>query len=175
MNIHPLIVHFPVALLIIYALFEIARFPFITRQEYYFYVKASLLILGSLSSLLSFLTGDTAKEVGGYGGSKVVEMHETFATITVWIFAIIASAYLIAWVNRQNIFMKFRSGGMLAKAWSIKTKFSHLILHSYVVIPLAIAGLISVTITAGLGGALVYGLKFDPFMAPIFRLLGLLA
>lgn len=175
MNIHPIIVHFPVALLTLYAIFELARFSFLTRQEYWFYVKASLLILGSLSSFLALATGDTAKAVGGFKGSKVVEMHETFAGITGWIFGLLAFAYLIAWANRANLFMKFRASTPIATAWSFATQISRFLLKSWVVIPLSLLGLCTVVITAGLGGALVYGLKFDPFMAPIFRLLGLMA
>lgn len=102
-------------------------------------------------------------------------MHETFADATAWIFGILAFAYLVAWANRANLFMKFRASRLVATVWSIDTQVSRFILKPWIVIPLALAGLCAVVITAGLGGALVYGLDFDPFMAPIFRLLGLLA
>ena len=50
MNIHPLLVHFPIALLTIYSLLELVPFKQIYRQSYWFYTKAIILIIGSIST-----------------------------------------------------------------------------------------------------------------------------
>ncbi|MEK7110290.1 MAG: hypothetical protein AAB759_00205 [Patescibacteria group bacterium] len=39
MNIHPAFVHFPIALLTIYAVLELARFRFFTARPYWFHLK----------------------------------------------------------------------------------------------------------------------------------------
>lgn len=146
MDIHPIIVHFPVALLTLYAVFELVRFRRVLEKPYWFYVKAVLAIFGSLASAAAYLTGPDAH------GAALVQMHGNFAFATLIVFGIIGFSYLFQWF-RPN-------------------KLSSLIQRSYILIPLALLGLACVTITGGLGGAIVYGTHFDPFMAPIFKILG---
>lgn len=146
--LHPILVHFPVALLTIYALLELIRFKKVISQPYWFYIKASFAILGSLGSLAAFLTGPEGEGVL----PPLVAMHERFATVTVLLFLIINISYLSAWLRPM--------------------RFSAFVLRPYIIIPLALIGLVCITITGGLGGAIVYGTTFDPFMAPIFKMLG---
>lgn len=146
MNIHPIIVHFPIALLTLYAVFELIRFKKVTSQPYWFQIKAILAVLGTLGAYVAAASGPDG------GGSALKEMHEQFASLTVLIFTIIALAYLLEWF--------------------FPSKYSNFVHRPYIIIPLAILGLVAVTVTGGLGGALVYGTQFDPFMAPIFKLLG---
>jgi len=60
MNIHPLFVHFPIALLSFYALMEICRFIRINRSPHWFHAKAFVLIAGAASAFLTLETGETA-------------------------------------------------------------------------------------------------------------------
>jgi uncharacterized membrane protein len=146
--LHPIIVHFPIALLTVYAVLELVRFKKVTSQPYWFYVKAVLVILGSLGSLAAFMTGPE----GDGALPPIVAMHARFATTTVILFLIISMSYLLTWCK--------------------PTRVTSFVLRPYIIIPLALAGLVCITITGGLGGAIVYGTHFDPFMAPIFKLLG---
>lgn len=148
MDLHPILVHFPVALLTVYAALECIRLKKVLEKPYWFYIKATLAIFGELGALAAYATGH------GVRGSTLVHMHSMFATITVWLFAILSLSYLNEWLKREG-------------RWHIKFA-----LPGFVIIILAILGLASVTITGGLGGAIVYGTHFDPFMAPIFKLLG---
>ncbi len=111
-----------------------------------FHVKAVLSITGALGALAAFITGPDVP------GAPLVEMHERFSIITLTIFTIIALSYVCEWF-RPN-------------------KYSTFLHRPYIIIPLAALGLIVVIITGGLGGAIVYGTHFDPFMAPIFKMLG---
>ncbi|MES2213932.1 MAG: DUF2231 domain-containing protein [Patescibacteria group bacterium] len=147
MNIHPIIVHFPVALLSLYAVLELVRFRKVMEKPYWFYIKGALVIFGSLGSLAAYATGPEGKPA-----PRILEMHATFATATLFIFAVIAFSYLFQWCKPN--------------------KYSAFIHRSYIIIPLAVIGLICVTVTGALGGAMVYGTHFDPFMAPIFKILG---
>ncbi|MDB5194354.1 MAG: hypothetical protein JWN50_368 [Parcubacteria group bacterium] len=146
MDLHPIFVHFPVALLTIYAVLECIRFRKVLEKPYWFYVKAMFVIFGSLGSVAAYITGPDVH------GAPLVSMHQTFATITLIIFAIIGITYLLEW-------------------WK-PSRYSLFVMRPYIIIPLAILGLIAVTVTGGLGGAIVYGTHFDPFMAPIFKILG---
>lgn len=56
-NIHPLLVHFPIALLTVYSLLEAVPLKRIQKLPYWFYVKAVLLITGTISILPTILAG----------------------------------------------------------------------------------------------------------------------
>ncbi|MDB5266550.1 MAG: hypothetical protein JWN89_365 [Parcubacteria group bacterium] len=147
MDLHPIIVHFPVALLTLYAVLELVRFRKVMEQPYWFYIKGALAIFGSLGSLAAYATGPDA-----HPAPRILQMHSNFATATLLVFAVIAFSYLFQWFKPN--------------------RYSAFVHRSYIIIPLALIGLVCVTITGGLGGAMVYGTHFDPFMAPIFKLLG---
>ncbi len=147
MDLHPIFVHFPVALLTVYAVLELIRFEKVTSRPYWFHVKAIFAIFGSLGAIAAYATGN---DHGAH--SALGQMHVTFATTTLIIFCIIGFSYLLEWFK--------------------PSKYSLFVMRPYIIIPLAVLGLVAVTITGGLGGALVYGTHFDPFMAPIFKLLG---
>ena len=145
MFLHPIITHFPLALLTVYSVFELIRFKKVTEKPYWFFVKAIFVTLGTITAVLAWLTGPEVS------GSRLGEMHELFATNSLLIFAIIALTYFSTW------------------CWPILV--SKFIMRSYIIIPLALLGLICIVITGSLGGAMVYGTDFDPLMAPVFKLL----
>lgn len=140
MNLHPLVIHFPIAFLTIYAIFEFIRFQKVTGQAYWFNVKKTLILIGWVGSLFAATTGLIATG-GVIQGPRLFIMHETFALTTI-VLSTIASIFYIK--NKQ----------------------------SRLLILIALFILVSITITAGLGGAMAKGTRFDPLMAPIFKLLG---
>lgn len=146
MNIHPIVVHFPMALLTLYAVFELIRFKKVLEKSYWFYIKAVLIIFGTATALLAFITGPKI------GGNKLVQMHRSFAMLTISIFGLITLGYL-------------------SKKFLILEIFSF-VMKPYIIIPLTFLGLVAITVTGGLGGAIVYSTQFDPFMTFIFKLLG---
>lgn len=147
MNIHPIVVHFPIALLTVYSLFELVRFARVREKLSWFEIKAVLVILGTLGALLAWLTGPEIV------GSRLNEMHGLFGTFTLVVFSIIALAYALQW------------------KWPFNP-YSNFVLKSSVIVTLSLLGLALVTITGGLGGAMVYDTHLDPLMAPIFKILG---
>lgn len=178
MNLHPIFVHFPVALLTVYSLMELIRWKRVSNQEYWFYIKAVFVILGGLGALAALATGDIAKEAWRNGSfispitnfRQVVSMHELFADITIVIFGILATCYLAAWLDKQG-FAVFTNKYSLSWVWKIFTNIYKMIINTRIVILMAIIGLISITITGGLGGVLVYGQEADPFFKIIYNLL----
>ena len=173
MNLHVIVVHYPIAFLTVYALFELLRFRRLLNQPFWFYVKAVLVILGSLGAGAALITGKMAKELfsGVSSLEPVVSLHEKFAQTTTIIFAVLAVSYLVIWLNRENFSSIFSPDTVLAKIWNFLGKLAHVLVETKLAILLALAGLICVTLTGGLGGAMAFGPDADPFFKPIYNLL----
>lgn len=98
MNIHPLVVHYPIAFLTIYAVFELVRFRKIFEQPYWFYVKKVLIIVGWAGSIAAALTGFIASD-WATEGPRIFVLHKSFAMMTVALSTISAIFYIN---NRQS-------------------------------------------------------------------------
>src|SRR5574343_414907 len=142
MNIHPIFVHFPIALLTVYAVLELIRFNKITNQIYWFYVKASILFTGTIGAFVSLSTGEMAEESVVKELQSLVEVHSTFATISTWIFAFIGIVYMIMWINKtdwnQQLF-----DSRFSKIWGIKVNIATKIYESPFLVILAFLGLVA--------------------------------
>ncbi|MDP2651194.1 MAG: hypothetical protein Q8O98_01235 [bacterium] len=154
-DFHPLIVHFPIALLTLYSLFEIVSIRKLQEKPYWFYVKAVFVIFGALGAIAMVITGQFATYF--VRGEALAVMHQQFALASAILSTIIAIMYALAWFGDP------RNLPMLGK----------FLFNRGVMIPLAIAGLIIIFITGGLHGAITFGTDFDPLMKPIFELLNL--
>jgi uncharacterized membrane protein len=176
-NIHPILVHFPIALLTIYALLEVASLKFVPFSKYArdakgTLIKGFLVVVGAVSSGTAILSGEGAEHsmlsdmiTSGADTTALrhlIETHSTYATITAIVFAVIALSYLSLWLSNS-----FAENTTLKK---IDTFFSY-IRNQYVLSILALAGLVLVTITGALGGALAYGPDIDPVVKYIYGLL----
>jgi len=107
-NLHPRIVHFPVAFLILYSVFEISGV--ILKKDFLNKAAYLTLIFGIITALMSVLTGNQAQEAAklilsgkSIGISEALERHEEFATITLWYFTalFILRTYLL--INKKFI------------------------------------------------------------------------
>ncbi|MFZ2804398.1 MAG: DUF2231 domain-containing protein [Patescibacteria group bacterium] len=172
MNFHPILVHFPVALFTIYALLEIVSLTRLGKLPYAFYVKAIFVILGALSSVPALIAGLAIKPLFGGDPTLVhlVNTHETFAIMTSVLFAILALAYVVAWIHKDLPNWHPKSPGM-SKMWDLKVRVAQMVLKPVCIIPLALIGLGLVTVTGALGGAIAYGPNVDPAVSLIYKLL----
>jgi len=160
MNLHPFVVHFPVALLIIYSLLEfLSLFPFFKKKLWLKPVKAWFLFPGALGAIFGLLTGNAIS--GEFINiNDLVEKHKFFAFVTTWIFCIIVLFYLI----------DFLSDKLEKNArWIVKTK--NFLFDRHIIVLLAIFGGVSLLITGALGGAIVRGPDVDIFVRIIYDLL----
>ena len=89
-HLHPMLVHFPIALVIFGFLAEIA-FLFFKKEISLGKMGYYLLILGTLAAIVTWLTGSLfTTDMEGAAG-KIEETHALFATITL-VLLLIASA-----------------------------------------------------------------------------------
>lgn len=82
-HFHPMIVHFPIALITIGFLAEVVSLYF-RKEKCLSFAGFWLLMIGALVALAAYLTGEffTGEMTGAAGAVK--ETHETFASITLW-------------------------------------------------------------------------------------------
>ena len=167
MNIHPIFVHFPIALLTVYAILEMIHFRKLIYKIEFFYIKFLLLIIGTLGAFMSLATGDNAVRLHR-DVRALVHLHSNFATATTLIFGLLLLVYIFDWVNL--VFDEKLFSSKFSKIWSLKKFVVHKVFSGPVIILLAILGLIALLITGALGGAIVYGVSGDPFTAFVYKL-----
>ncbi len=165
-SLHPLVVHFPVALLSVYAVAELIRFRRITQQPYWFYVKAIALLVGSAGALVARQTGEAIEESLEASGGQIptlMEAHSNWSLVATWIFVVLAATYVLAWIRRD--------GGSLGQKLGAAGDWAGKLASSWLVTILALAGLAAITATGALGAAMVYGPGIDPVVNAIYGLL----
>jgi len=108
-DLHPRIVHFPIAFFIIYSVFEISGI--ILKKDFLNKAAYIILIFGIITALLAVLTGNQAQDAAKLiltgkmtGISEAIEKHEEFATITIWYFTLlfILRTYLLIKKKYEN-------------------------------------------------------------------------
>lgn len=175
MNIHPLFVHFPIALFVIYSLLEVATalWPTLRRQSWLFSVKAFLLFSGIVCAFIALFTGGLAEDLVRNSNPRafIIEVHAPFAGATSLLYIIIAAAYLVRIFDERGWGERIAGNShLLMSLWNFKKRFWYGILNSWLLPVLALAGLIGITVTSALGAAIVYGPQIDPFVSFIYHL-----
>jgi uncharacterized membrane protein len=168
MNIHPMFVHFPVALFLVYCLFEVLRIKILTRQSYYFYVKACLVIVGAISTIPTIIAGGLAKQVYthpliGDDAHTIIGIHANFAVTTAAFFIIVAFFYVIGWLRRNN--------KLSASFPQFLIKIEMLITESPWGILVALVGAALISTVGALGGLIAYGPENDAISKALYHLI----
>jgi uncharacterized membrane protein len=135
---HPRVIHFAIALLMVYPLFEILALLF--KKEYLEKSAHIILFIAVLSALGAVVTGNQAEAVAELWEEKGAIMpfgeineHEEYATITLWYFTALL---------------------MIRTFLVLKKKFSGIL--RYIFLILVISGIYFVVETGEHGGRLVY-------------------
>lgn len=170
-QLHPVIVHFPIGLLTLYAVLELLPFRKTWTDPRWIFAKRILLFFGTLAVIVAATTGE-ARGGENIAPGTALAMHELMATITKIIFIVLAGAQVVVatttvvtrWVSKRE---------WMYVIWKILERISNIITLRPVIIVGALAGLIAITLTGALGGGMVYGPEADPMVTVVFKMFGL--
>ncbi len=170
LNVHPILVHFPIALFTVYAAIEVARIHPKFRTDFWYRTKALLAITGSLGADAAYLAGNAIKP---QFQSALTDVHQQWATGTLIIVALIAAIYILSLLYRSQITGRWEQSRYAAMQAANETAaFCDGLVRSGAFMGfLAVVGLTAVTVTGALGGALALGPDVDPFARFVFDLL----
>ena len=162
-NIHPLVVHFPIALLSIYSFLECARLRKLQQLSFWFGLKAFLVITGSVIGILALQSGDWMKHLFMGGNfQSVVELHEFLGDWSIYLYLLIAFSYVIKSLKLQNV---WESNAWFQKIVSLNAK----IFCVPVLVIFAIVAFILLVLTGALGAVLVHGPDIDTGVTIIYE------
>jgi hypothetical protein len=163
MNLHPIIVHIPIACLALYSILERILFFKKTLQDKLIHTKYFLLFVGVIGSFIALQTGERAEHLL-WGHSNLIEMHSTFANLSHFSYIIIAIIYGLNLVITHKIWSKYRTVITKQHLPKIKYILNHMYTH-YSIILLSGLGFILLSITGALGWAISHGTTDDPLSA----------
>lgn len=167
MDTHPLLVHFPIGLLVLYAILVIAPTERWYPKTSWESVKLVLSMTGALGAVAAIITGFLAAglQTGAFA-QQVIRVHEPMAIASALIFALMAGSHLVRWIAQNHPNLSGRPDGVFASL----RRAADLISKRAVAVPLAVLGLALITITGALGGVLVYGVNVDPFAKLVYSI-----
>ena len=145
MPLHPLVVHFPIALLILAGVIEIVIV--FAKMELLNRFGTLLVVLGVISGFVTLATGDGAEHFAeskwGDAVESQIEPHENFADISMIIYSVLT---VIKILFRHNIF----------KFSFLQSKALRGGIMSVLIVLLSLGGIASLAVTGHLGGKIVY-------------------
>lgn len=166
-NLHPIFVHFPIALLLLYSGLRFfswpKKFPTVNWQL----PRTVILGLGVIGAWASNATGEIASHLTSPDRS-ILEMHEGFAGAATNIYVILLLAELLITIKPDWLKNKY-----LLYLKPILIFLQDKIIKNWLFRLLSAIGALLIAMTGLLGGVMVYGNTADPLAEPILRLLGL--
>ncbi len=166
-NLHPLFVHFPIALLFLYSILKILPlnkwFPNVSWKH----IERALLFFGVLGAFVALYTGGVAQDITQMH-SDIVNVHSNFAVLATCIYGLLLFGEIISFIKTKYASVIQSKKILLFLAFTEKflcdSIFSKL---------LALLGLVAISVTGMLGGVMVYGASADPIVPIVLKLLGI--
>ena len=167
-NIHPIFVHFPVAMLFVYSIIKILPFKKWFPKVAWRDIERVLLVVGVLGAFAALATGDTAEHLV-HPNRALVDAHSTFASIATAFYGALLAGEITAGINAKRF--------VYGKSWkwiSTLLRFIEKILcNPFFSGLLAVLGFIAISITGMLGGVIAYGITADPFSSVLLKALNI--
>jgi len=167
MNIHPLVVHFPIALLFVYSVITILPFRKWIPRINWADVGTVLLVFGFAGAFVALQTGELSAELTR-PNRDLLESHELFANMTSWMYGLIIVGKVLSFFETHSLFAK-----VPPPFQKLISFISKILTHRIVVILLALLGILALSLTGLLGGAMVYGTTADPLAPFVLKMLGI--
>lgn len=165
-NLHPLVVHFPIAFLFLYSVIKILPlqtwFPLVAWKH----IERTLLFFGVLGAFVADSTGEIAEELFR-PDHQLVEIHETFASVTVVLYSMLLVGEIV------SVFRLRYEHKLTKTIHTIAVCIEKLLCHPILSRIIAALGFIAISTTGLLGGVMVYGVTADPFAEIVLKLLGI--
>ncbi len=168
MNFHPLIVHFPVALLTVYCVFEVLRFRKLLENQIIFWIKGTFAILGSLSLLPAYASGEIIQNQFE-DVRKVVEVHSMFAKSAIIVFGLVGFFYLVE-VLAKNTSIVNKLGPLNNIFLKVAKFIDDIVFKKHIIVILAVLGFIILMILGALGGIIAHGQDIDPITSFVYKI-----
>ena len=164
-DFHPLVVHFPIALLFVYSLIQIFPMQKWIPSVSWKHVKNVLLIIGFIGAVVASSLGEIAADLN-QPNHDVLELHETFASLVEVFYGILVGSTVVQWICAK--YTKVLEYRMV----SIILMISNFIENRWISVILSLLGLVALVLTGVFGGVMVYGTSADPLAAPLLQLFG---
>ena len=171
-SLHPALVHLPIGVLTLYAVLEILPLKRLESHVWYRYTKGIIVCAGVIGAFFALSSGDAASETRVVNRA-ILEVHETVAGITTWLFAVLAGIYVIAWLRDFEYMVRLEKFPFVKKVWNIIVRVAYALDRPIIRKSIAMLGFIALSLTGILGGALVYGPDADPLVHYVLQFLGL--
>ena len=166
-NIHPMLVHFPIALLFLYSIIKILPcerwFPAIAWKH----IERALLLVGVCGAFLALATGESAQHLT-HPNRQLVHMHSFFAGLATWLYGALLAGEFLA-VGNPLILHKIS----FAPAVKLAVALEKVLCNNGFSKLLAFLALIAISLTGLLGGVMVYGVSADPIAGAVIKILGI--
>ncbi len=166
-NIHPIIVHFPIALLVLYSCIKLLPLQRLFPNFGWKSVEQVLLVVGLIGSFAAMASGDVAENLVR-PPYDLVEAHEHFASFSILMYGLLLAGEISFVINRKFSYIK--SFSLVTIIFRLAEK---ILTHPALVFLLALAGLVGMFMTGLLGGVLVHGMTADPLAPILLPLLGI--
>lgn len=167
-DLHPIFVHFPIALLFLYAVIEILPFGRWLPQVNWRHLKRVLLFVGVMGAFIALYTGEIAQHLNR-PDRALVNSHALFAQVSTWIYGALLLGEILSVLNKSHLMGKFH----IIWLKNLSIKLEKFLCGTIFVKVFSVLGVITLTVAGLLGGVMVYGTTADPLAGFVLNLLGL--
>lgn len=169
MDVHPLFVHFPIALLFVWSLIEISQVHRWIKSVDWKSAKGVLLTVGTVGAYFAKETGEIARDQVTKI-SPTLAWHETFAKTTFALYFLFLVEIILTVCISQ---IKNRKISIPHWTHDLMSLYQKIIGFLPIRLPLVVIALTVLTVTGVLGGTLVYGNSADPIAPYVLSILGI--